>query len=150
MNRYFLPLVALGLLAAILLASEVSAAASPWSGHWETAYVHDDPADIATLDILNLRRLFVVQLRDAIPSDAWDNPDCHGPADAWGVGTLDDPTHMAVTFLWRCQSDGSFHVSVRYLWIAGIDDANPVNDGIVFCSAAIYPGSCGLVWHRTF
>ncbi len=147
MNRYRLALVVLALVLAASLKPGSALAASPWSGHWETAYVHGDPADFATLDFSGASRTFLVRLHDAIPGDAWNNPDCHGPADAWGVGLLTDATHMTVGMLWRCASDGSFHASVRYFRIGGIDDTNPANDGVVFCSGAS-DSTCGLVWHR--
>ena len=147
MKTFRFVLVSLVFVSTFALTGRTASAASPWTGHWETAYVHGDPTEFATLDFRDAARIFVVRLHDAIPGDAWNNPDCHGPADARGIGVLTDPTHMAVGMIWHC-SDGTVHVSLRYFRIGGIDDTNPINDGVVFCSGSS-DTTCGLVWHRS-
>jgi hypothetical protein len=146
MTSFRFMLITFALALAVSL-GESASASSPWSGRWETAYVHNDPAEFATLDFREVGHHYLVRLSDDIPADAWDNPDCHGPADAFGVGFLIDATHMAVRMVWRCTSDGSVHASIRYFRLAGTEDSNPLNDGVVFCSG-FSDSTCGLVWHR--
>ncbi|HEY7270406.1 MAG TPA: hypothetical protein VH951_11310, partial [Dehalococcoidia bacterium] len=60
MKRLLIPVVPLLVFAAIALpGSRIAAAVSPWADHWETAFVHSDPADKATLDIRDLGRIFI-------------------------------------------------------------------------------------------
>jgi hypothetical protein len=137
MKRSLVPLLALTILAAAVLPSGRStAAASPWQGHWQTPFILGNPANVAAVDIRDVGRFFFVQLHDSIPAAAWNNAECHGPADAWGLGSLIDSTHIRVTFLWRCRSDGSFHLSTRY-FESGLN-------AIAICEGAT--GPCSLVF----
>jgi hypothetical protein len=143
-----LPIYALAvfvLAGATIAGGRTATAASPWSGHWKTAYVHSNPHFFAAVNIRDTHRLFMVQLHDAIPTDAWNNPDCHGPAEARGRGTLVDSTHMRVDFTWHC-FDGSVQHSTRFFRLNDHGDADPSNDEIVFCPELA--GPCGLVFHR--
>jgi hypothetical protein len=137
------PLIAI---AAMTLAPVQGAwAVSPWAGHWETVDPLGDGRR-ATLDIRDLGRLFLIHLEDDIPAIAWNNPDCHGPADARGTGLLVDSTHMAILLAWHCDAGGA-HQSLRYLKLNDHGDANPANDEVAFCTSLSIT-SCSVVFHH--
>jgi hypothetical protein len=122
-------------------------AATVWPGHYETPYVMSDPALFASVDIAPLGSFFLVRLNDAIPPVAWNNPDCHGPARATGIGRPFGGTQMAVFFFWNC-ADGTTRFSVRYFRFNDHGDVNLSNDEIVFCSGPSF-STCGQVFQRS-
>jgi hypothetical protein len=149
MARFNSGVISLALAGACLLvpATGTAEATIVWPDEWETPFIMGNPDYKATLDIRQYNRFFLVRLEDNIPAAGWDNPDCDGPGQAVGVGTLLDATHMRVHLFWLC-ADGSVELGTRFLACGESGEPDPANDVILFCDELAMT-TCGIVFHRS-